>query len=159
MTRTSRARIRPFTRICGCRLDQAPDQRNGSAPRRRIFIYRIPRLPPCGARALWFRHGCDSPRRSARINDREPKGSCRQQLRTGKMNLQKRLHRYRKNHHDHFAGGSPKCALCAAYAAASSSIESIVAANGSILTTPEKMARSPMSVSITNAGRCVICNA
>ena len=42
MTRTSRARMRPFTRICGCRLDQAPDRRNGSAPRRRISIYRIP---------------------------------------------------------------------------------------------------------------------
>jgi len=41
MTRTSRARIRPFTRICGCRLNQAPDRRNGSAPRRRISVYRI----------------------------------------------------------------------------------------------------------------------
>src|SRR5256886_7675533 len=29
MTRTSRARIRPFTRICGCRLNQAPNRRNG----------------------------------------------------------------------------------------------------------------------------------
>jgi len=40
MTRTSRARIRPFTRICGCRLDQAPHRRNGSAPCRRVSIYR-----------------------------------------------------------------------------------------------------------------------
>jgi hypothetical protein len=46
MTRTSRARMRPFTRICGCRLNQAPDRRNGSAPRRRISIYRNFRHPP-----------------------------------------------------------------------------------------------------------------
>ena len=155
MTRTSRARIRPFTRICGCRLDQAPDRRNGSAPRRRISVYRISqRIRTRGA--LLLRHGCDSPRRSARINNREPKGSCRQQFCTGKANL---VTFKCPSPRGHFAGGSPKCALCAAYAAASSSIESIVAANGSSLTTPEKIARSPIAVSITKAGRCVICSA
>jgi len=41
MTRTSRARIRPFTRNCCCRLNQAPGRRNGSAPSRRIFLCRI----------------------------------------------------------------------------------------------------------------------
>jgi hypothetical protein len=41
MTRTSRARIRPFTRICGCRLDQSPHRRNGSAPRRRVPFIAI----------------------------------------------------------------------------------------------------------------------
>jgi hypothetical protein len=40
MTRTSRARIRPFTRYCGCRLNQAPDRRNGSAAQRRVFFFR-----------------------------------------------------------------------------------------------------------------------
>jgi hypothetical protein len=39
MTRTSRARIRPFTRICGCRLDQSPQRRSGSAPRA-VLHYR-----------------------------------------------------------------------------------------------------------------------
>ena len=106
--------------------------------------------------ALFLRHGCDSPQRSARIKVRKPKRSCRQQFRTGKVKL---VTIRCRSPGDHFAGGSPKCALCAAYAAASSSIESIVAANGSSLTTPEKMARSPISVSITNAGRCVICKA
>ena len=41
MTRTSRARIRPFTRICGCRLDQSPQRRNGSAPGRRVPFIAI----------------------------------------------------------------------------------------------------------------------
>jgi len=45
ITRTSRARIRPFTRNCCCRLNQAPARRNGSAPQRRISIYRISRHP------------------------------------------------------------------------------------------------------------------
>jgi len=40
MTRTSRARIRPFTRICGCRLDQSPQRRNGSATASPYSIYR-----------------------------------------------------------------------------------------------------------------------
>ena len=108
------------------------------------------------AKALFLRHGCDSPQRSARIKLRKPKRSCRQQFRAGKVNLVTIKCRFPANH---FAGGSPKCALCAAYAAASSNIESMVAANGSSLTTPEKIARSPISVSITNAGRCVICKA
>jgi hypothetical protein len=37
ITRTSRARIRPFTRNCCCRLNQAPGRRSGSAPQRRVF--------------------------------------------------------------------------------------------------------------------------
>src|SRR5206468_1556589 len=45
ITRTSRARIRPFTRNCCCRLNQAPDRRNGSAPHRRISVYRNSRYP------------------------------------------------------------------------------------------------------------------
>src|SRR5438552_18093059 len=40
MTRTSRARIRPFTRNCGCRLNQAPGLPNGSAPQTRVYLYR-----------------------------------------------------------------------------------------------------------------------
>jgi hypothetical protein len=47
MTRTSRARIRPFTRNCCCRLNQAPNRRNGSAPSRCVFIFiAVPRRPP-----------------------------------------------------------------------------------------------------------------
>ena len=156
MTRTSRARIRPFTRICGCRLDQSPQRRNGSAPRRRVPFIAISGVSIRKRQALILRHGCDSPQRSARIKVRKPKRSCRQQFRAGKVKVVTIRCRCPG---DHFAGGSPKCALCAAYAAASSSIPSIVAVNGSSLTTPEKMARSPISVSITNAGRCVICNA
>jgi len=45
MTRTSRARIRPFTRNCCCRLSQAPCRRNASVPSRRIFLHRNFRLP------------------------------------------------------------------------------------------------------------------
>jgi len=123
---------------------------------RRVAIFSFLAIPDArirSVRALSPRRGCDSPRRSARINNRKPKGSCRQQSRTGKVNF---VTIKCRSSNDHFAGGSPKCALCAAYAAASSSIESRVAASGSSLTTPEKMARSPISVSITNAGRCVI---
>jgi hypothetical protein len=156
MTRTSRARIRPFTRICGCRLDQSPQRQSGSAPRRRVTFIAISGVSIRKRQALSRRHGCDSPQRSARIKVRKPKRSCRQQFRTGKVKL---VTIRCPPLADHFAGGSPKCALCAAYAAASSSIESIVAANGSSFTTPEKMARSPISVSITNAGRCEICRA
>ena len=47
--------------------------------------------------------------------------------------------------------------LGAAYAFASSSMAPIVASSGSSLAKPEKMARSPISVSSTNVGRCVIC--
>ena len=156
MTRTSRARIRPFTRICGCRLDLSPQRRNGSAPRRRIPFIAIPSVGIRKRQGTLLRHGCDSPQRSARIKVRKQKRSCRQQFRAGKVKL---VTIRCQSPADHFAGGSPKCALCAAYAAASSSIESIVAANGSSLTTPEKMARSPISVSMTKAGRCVICKA
>src|SRR5207302_9055519 len=39
------------------------------------------------AGALGLRRSCDAPRRSARINNREPKGSCRQHFCTGKVNL------------------------------------------------------------------------
>jgi len=41
MTRTSRARIRPFTRNCGCRLNQAPGRCGGSAPLHRVSLSRI----------------------------------------------------------------------------------------------------------------------
>src|SRR6266567_1742369 len=58
-----------------------------------------------------------------------------------------------RSSNSHFVGGSPKCALCAAYAVASSSIESSVAVKGSSFTTPENTARSPISVSMTNLGR------
>ena len=87
MTRTSRARIRPFTRICGCRLDLSPQQQNGSAPRRRISFIATSGVAFANAKALFLRHGCDSPQRSARIKVREPKRSCRQQFRAGKVNL------------------------------------------------------------------------
>src|SRR6266576_2984241 len=87
MTRTSRARIRPFTRICGCRLDQFPQRRNGSAPRRRVTFIAIKASAFANARALFLRHGCDSPQRSARIKVRKPKRSCKQQFRTGKVKL------------------------------------------------------------------------
>ena len=87
MTRTSRARIRPFTRICGCRLDSSPHQRNGSAPRRRISIYRILGVSIRKRQALSPRRSCDLPPRGARITVRKPNRSCRQQFRTGKVNL------------------------------------------------------------------------
>ena len=157
MTRTSRARIRPFTRICGCRFELAPNRRSRSAPHRRISISRNSRRPPSvNAWALYPRHGCDRPQRGAHINNREQKGSCRQQFRAGKTNLVTITCR---SSNVHFDGGSPKCALCAVYAVASSSIESSVAARGPSFTTPENTARSPISVSITNAGRWVICSA
>src|SRR5437773_1364267 len=156
MTRTSRARIRPFTRICGCRLDQSPQRRTGVHRAAVLYLSQFQASAFTNATAPFLRHGCDSPQRSARIKVRKPKRSCREQFRAGKINLVTIRFRSPVNH---FAGGSPKCALCAAYAAASSSMESKVAANGSSFTTPEKMARSPISLSITNAGRCVICNA
>ena len=87
MTRTSRARIRPFTRICGCRLDQSPQRRSGSAPRRRVIFIAIPSVRIRKRQSLFLRHGCDSPQRSARIKVRKPKRSCRQQFRTGKIKL------------------------------------------------------------------------
>src|SRR2546423_9429464 len=62
----------------------------------------------------------------------------------------------RRNLNVHHAGGtSPKCAACDAYAARSSSIASMVAAIGSSLAKPEKIARSPISLSTTKVGRCV----
>ncbi len=87
MTRTSRARIRPFTRICGCRLGLSPQQQNGSAPRRRIQFIATQASAFTDTKALLLRRGCDSPQRSARIKVREPKRSCRQQFRAGKVNL------------------------------------------------------------------------
>ena len=87
MTRTSRARIRPFTRICGCRLDLSPQQRNGSAPRRRIPFIAISGVGIRKRQGTLLRHGCDSPQRSARIKLRKPKRSCRQQFRAGKIKL------------------------------------------------------------------------
>jgi len=44
MTRTSRARIRPFTRNWCCSLIQSPCRRDGSVPSRRIFLTRNLRL-------------------------------------------------------------------------------------------------------------------
>src|SRR5205807_2442072 len=46
MTRTSRARIRPFTRYCGCRLNQAPDRRDVSAAHRRVFLSHFGEIFP-----------------------------------------------------------------------------------------------------------------
>ena len=103
-----------------------------------------------------------------RKNSREPKESCKQSFCAGKVNLligiilHQQLARPKKISQPvskrsktgiQFFGGSPKCALCAAYAFASSSMLSRVAAIGSSLTMPEKIARSPISVSITNVGR------
>ena len=51
-------------------------------------------------------------------------------------------------------GISPKCARCAAYAAVSASIASIVAASGSIRTRPENTALSPIASSRMKVGRC-----
>jgi hypothetical protein len=87
MTRTSRARIRPFTRICGCRLDQSPQRQNGSAPPAVFHLSQFPASAFANARTLILRHGCDSPQRSARIKVRKPKRSCKQQSRTGKVKL------------------------------------------------------------------------
>src|SRR4029077_9586540 len=120
--------------------------------------------PPYFHLSQSWRHPWQTPRHSnlataaihrdeSSLINREPKGSCRQQFRAGKANL---VTTKCRSSNDHFAGGSPKCALCAAYAAASSSMESSVAVSGSSFTTPENTARSPISVSIKNAGRCVI---
>src|ERR1700731_1382537 len=42
MTRTSRARIRPFTRICGCRLNQSSWPVTREVDRDAVFYF-----PPC----------------------------------------------------------------------------------------------------------------
>jgi hypothetical protein len=47
----------------------------------------IPGTRHGGGPGTLLRHGCDSPPRSARINNREPKKRCRQQFCTGKANL------------------------------------------------------------------------
>ena len=90
ITRTSRARIRPFTRNCCCRLNQAPYRRSGSAPQRRISFCRIFRRPLC--------HG--SPEHSGMVAAamtatmdplfREPKRSCKRDFGTRKINLRQR---------------------------------------------------------------------
>jgi hypothetical protein len=53
----------------------------------------------------------------------------------------------------HPGGTDPKWAAHEAYAASSAINAPIAAANGSILTTPEKFARSPIEFSIKNVGR------
>src|SRR5215216_6273277 len=80
MTRTSRARIRPFTRICGCRLDQSPQQRNGSAPRHRLVFIAIYSVRIRKRQALFLRHGCDSPHEVLTLPSQAER-SCRQQFR------------------------------------------------------------------------------
>jgi len=174
MTRTSRARIRPFTRICGCSLNQSPKRRGReSAPSRRISLSHF---------AIAREHSSSSRLRSSAMNGaqfREPDASTKQQLCAGKANLREMnmsilqqirgaqaaglwcsaarrtrvIPASRRNLHAsclrspatrNHGGGSPKCALCAAYCTPSSSSESIVAAIGSSLTTPEKTARSPV---------------
>lgn len=152
MTRISRARIRPFTRICGCRFELAPGRRSGSAPHRRISIYRNPRRHPRQTPGHSNLATAAIHRDEELAYYREQNGSCRQQSCAGKANLVTIVFR---SSNPHFAGGSPKCALCAAYAVASSSIESSVAVKGSSFTTPENTARSPISVSMTNVGRWV----
>src|SRR5881394_3982889 len=85
MTRTSRARIRPFTRICCCRLNQsswpAPREVNRSA----VFICRIfpgPLLTPDTSASSRLRSRDDEP-----ASFREPTGSSKQQLYGSKVNL------------------------------------------------------------------------
>ena len=105
MTRTSRARIRPFTRICGCRLDLSPYRQNGSAPHRRISLSQFPASAFANARSLIFRHGCDSPPRSTRISIRKSNRSCRQQFRTGKIKLLTTQSRRQSSTASRFAAG------------------------------------------------------
>src|SRR5437773_6556966 len=61
ITRTSRARIRPFTRNCCCRLNQAPGRQSGSAPQRRVFpLSQFFDFHQCElVDTLWRRRGCD----------------------------------------------------------------------------------------------------
>ncbi|PYJ21426.1 MAG: hypothetical protein DMF42_01995 [Verrucomicrobia bacterium] len=70
------------------RSSSSPAKRECAAPPY-FHQSQFPALAFAYAGALLLRHGCDSPRRSARINNREPKGSCRQQSCTGKVNLVK----------------------------------------------------------------------
>src|SRR4029453_14613483 len=87
MTRTSRARIRPFTRICGCRFELAPGRRSGSAPRRRISIYRNSQRHPRQTPGHSNLATAAIHRDEELALYREPKGSCRKQSCAGKANL------------------------------------------------------------------------
>ncbi|PYI49033.1 MAG: hypothetical protein DMF10_02550 [Verrucomicrobia bacterium] len=63
-----------------------PAKRECAAPPY-FHLSQFPASATADTSALWLRRGCDLPRRSARVNNREPKESCRQQFGTGKMNL------------------------------------------------------------------------
>jgi hypothetical protein len=86
ITRTSRARIRPFTRNCCCRLNQAPYRRSGSAPQRRIFLSHFP--APAYRRSPEH-SGMAAAAMTATMDPlfREPERSCKRDFGTGKINL------------------------------------------------------------------------
>src|SRR5438874_22994 len=87
MTRTSRARIRPFTRNCCCRLNQSPGRRRRECAATSYFSSSQSPAPAWGiGRNTLRRRSCDDCDNGPAIF-REPKGSCRQDFGAGKVNL------------------------------------------------------------------------
>src|SRR5687767_4759075 len=86
MTRTSRARIRPFTRICDCRLNQSSWPATREVNRGAVFIFpQLLRAP-----SLATEHFCLTTPADAAVTGppfREPTGSSRQQSFSSKVNL------------------------------------------------------------------------
>jgi hypothetical protein len=125
MTRTSRARIRPFTRICGCRLNQSswPAKREVN----RVAVFISPHL--FRAPSLTHEHFCltaaadiavTGPRFFAsRLEDVgniafEARLIC-QGLRLLLVLVLERKNRFdheQEHEHDYDEGGAPKCAAC-----------------------------------------------
>src|SRR6266404_1577302 len=87
MTRTSRARIRPFTRNCCCRLNQSPGRRRRECAATSYFSSSQSPASTWGvSRNTLHRRSCDDCDKGPAIF-REPKGSCRQDFDAGKVNL------------------------------------------------------------------------
>jgi hypothetical protein len=63
-----------------------PAKRECAAPPY-FHLSQFPASAAADAKAPWLRRSCDLPRRSARANNREPNGSCRQQFGAGKANF------------------------------------------------------------------------
>src|SRR6266404_7265030 len=87
MTRTSRARIRPFTRNCCCRLNQSPGRRRRECAATSYFSSSQSPASTWGIGPNTLRRrSCDDCDNGPAIF-REPKGSCRQDFGAGKVNL------------------------------------------------------------------------
>src|SRR6266487_621451 len=87
ITRTSRARIRPFTRNCCCRLNQSPGRRRRECAATSYFSSSQSPASTWGIGLNTLRRrSCDDCDNGPAIF-REPKGSCRQDFDAGKVNL------------------------------------------------------------------------